>query len=111
MSSSSPRTVSRTPGGCARKLLVGEHEELEERKGVSAPLTIDGDQVGFVYRSRDGVKPIFISPGHRCGIQDAVDVTVACLRDYRMPEPMRYAHILANKLKRAGGKRKQKHDR
>jgi len=92
--------------GCARKILVGHHADVAERKGASAPLMVNGIPAGMVYRSRDGVKPLFISPGHRCRTEDAVDIVVACLRDYRMPEPLRAAHILANRLKRAGNKRK-----
>jgi deoxyribonuclease V len=92
--------------GCARKILIGEHAEIGERKGSMAPLMIDGVQAGVVYRSRDGVKPIFISPGHRCRTADAAEIVISCLRDYRMPEPLRAAHISANRLKRAGGKRK-----
>jgi len=85
--------------GCARKVLVGDYEEVGPLKGSSSPLTIDGEQVGTVYRSRDHVKPIFISPGHRCGLSAAVDMTVKCLLDFRIPEPLQAAHRLANKIK------------
>lgn len=92
--------------GCARKLLVGEHDEIGEKSGASSPLMIGASRVGTVYRSRDGVKPIFISPGHRCGIDAATKMVVSTLREYRIPEPLRAAHRLANRLKHAGGKRK-----
>lgn len=97
--------------GCARKKLIGDHDELDERKGASAPLLVFGDHAGTVYRSRDGVKPIFISPGHRCRGDEAAMIVIACLREYRMPEPLRDAHILANKLKRTGSKRKQRREK
>jgi deoxyribonuclease V len=86
--------------GCARKKLVGQHDELDQNKGASAPLIVDNDEVGRVYRTRDKVKPVFISPGHRCGLEEAVRVVVGCVGDYRIPEPMRAAHRLANRLKR-----------
>lgn len=92
--------------GCARKKLVGDHADIDDRKGSMTPLMINGMQAGIVYRSREGVKPIFISPGHRCGTADAAEIVIACLQDYRMPEPLRAAHIFANRLKRAGAKRK-----
>lgn len=92
--------------GCARKILVGEHAVVGDRKGDSVPLMLHNTRVGAVYRSRAGVKPIFISPGHRCGIDDAVGIVAACLGEYRIPEPLRAAHRLANKLKRTADKRK-----
>ncbi len=92
--------------GCARKLLVGEHDEVDEKSGSSAPLMMDTTRVGTVYRSRDGVKPIFISPGHCCDVEAATKIVVSTLREYRIPEPLRAAHRLANRLKHAGEKRK-----
>ncbi len=92
--------------GCARKLLVGEHDEVAPTSGSSAPLLLNETRVGTVYRSRDGVKPIFISPGHRCGIEAATKIVVSTLREYRIPEPLRAAHRLANRLKHVGEKRK-----
>jgi deoxyribonuclease V len=92
--------------GCARKLLVGEHDEVGDTRGSSAPLMLNADRVGTVYRSRDGVKPIFISPGHRCTVDAATEMVVSTLREYRIPEPLRAAHRLANRLKHAGEKRK-----
>ncbi len=92
--------------GCARKILVGEHAEVGDQKGDSVPLMLHNIRVGTVYRSRSGVKPIFVSPGHRCSTDDAVRIVAACLSEYRIPEPLRAAHRLANKLKRTGNKRK-----
>ncbi len=92
--------------GCARKLLVGEHDEVAAVSGSSAPLMLNTIRVGTVYRSRDGVKPIFISPGHRCDVESATKIVVGTLREYRVPEPLRAAHRLANRLKHAGEKRK-----
>lgn len=92
--------------GCARKLLVGEHDEVAAASGSSVPLMLNTTRVGTVYRSRDGVKPIFISPGHRCTIEAATKIVVSTLREYRIPEPLRAAHRLANRLKHAGEKRK-----
>jgi len=86
--------------GCARKLLAGQHDEVGPEKGASAGLILNNREVGVVYRTRENVKPVFISPGHKCGIQEAVDLVVKCLRDYRVPEPLRSAHRLANRAKR-----------
>ena len=86
--------------GCARKRLSGEYEEVGSEPGANAPLIVNNRESGCVYRSREKVKPIFISPGHRCGITDAVNIVVKCLREYRVPEPVRAAHRLANRIKR-----------
>lgn len=86
--------------GCARKKLVGQHGELGPESGSSAPLIVDNKEVGRVYRTRENVKPVFISPGHRCNVEDASGIIIGCLRGYRIPEPLRAAHRLANRMKR-----------
>jgi deoxyribonuclease V len=56
--------------------------------------------VGAVLRSRDGVKAIFVSPGHRITVKAAVRWVLACCR-YRVPEPIRLAEQVVNRLKGA----------
>ena len=51
----------------------------------------------MAYRSRDNVKPIFISPGNKCDLEYAKKIVVGCLRGFRLPEPIRLAHALANR--------------
>lgn len=86
--------------GCARKRLAGQFDPIGEEQGGSADLILRNKPVGLVYRSREKVKPIFISPGHLCTISDAVRIIIECLRGYRLPEPLRYAHRMANRDKR-----------
>ncbi len=86
--------------GCARKRLTGQHDEIDPEQGANVPLIVDNKDSGRVYRTREKVKPVIISPGHRCGINDAVNVVAKCLQGYRIPEPMRAAHRLANRIKR-----------
>ncbi len=86
--------------GCARRLLAGEHRPLEDAKGSAQPIMLRGREVGVAYRSKDKVKPIFISPGHKCDLTFARDIIVRCLREYRLPEPLRLAHLEANKYRR-----------
>lgn len=86
--------------GCARRLLAGQFQEPDNQKGSAQPILLRGKEVGMAYRSKDGVKPIFISPAHRCDLQFARRITVQCLRDYRQPEPLRIAHLEANKYRR-----------
>lgn len=86
--------------GCARKLLTGFHRPVPPGKGQYQPITADGREVGCAYRSKEGVKPIFISPGHMCSLDQARDIVVRNLRGFRLPEPLRLAHLFANKFRR-----------
>ncbi len=82
--------------GCAKSLLCGKCEdELKSEKGSYAYLK-DGDtKIGVVLRSRDGVKPIYVSPGYKITITDAVNIVLKTLTKYRLPEPLRMAHRFA----------------
>ncbi|MGB7061358.1 MAG: endonuclease V [Candidatus Zixiibacteriota bacterium] len=52
---------------------------------------------GAVVRTRDSRKPIFVTQGHKVSIQTAVKIVLQCSPKYRVPEPLRQAHILAKK--------------
>lgn len=86
--------------GCAKKLLVGMHESLGPEAGANAPIYDRQEIIGVALRSRDNVKPIYISPGHRTDLRSALEVVGACLTRYRLPEVTRYAHQLVNQLRR-----------
>lgn len=82
--------------GVAKSRLFGRHEEPAAAKGGRTPLLARGRAIGAVLRSKDGVRPLFVSPGHRVGIGQTVELTLATLTRYRLPEPTR----LADKLSR-----------
>jgi len=86
--------------GCARKLLAGHHRPVSETKGSYQPIIISSKEVGLAYRSRENVKPIFISPAHKCSLEQAREIVVQNLRGFRLPEPLRLAHLFANKYRR-----------
>ncbi|MFQ5811066.1 MAG: deoxyribonuclease V [Armatimonadota bacterium] len=86
--------------GCAKSLLVGEHEAVGEERGAAASLVLDGETVGAVLRTRDGVKPVYVSPGHLIDTATACDIVLGCCRRYRLPEPIRAAHRLAGERAR-----------
>lgn len=88
--------------GVAKTRLTGEHQEPAEEKGSLAPLTDRGEVVGMVLRSRTGVKPVFVSPGHRISLETSVSLVMQCLGRFRLPEPLRRAHRLASEMKSAG---------
>ncbi|HEU4403538.1 MAG TPA: deoxyribonuclease V [Candidatus Polarisedimenticolia bacterium] len=87
--------------GCAKSRLVGEHGPLGPCPGDRTPLRFGGRKVGAVVRTRPGVRPLYVSPGHRIGIADAVRHVLACCRGFRLPEPVRQADILVATFKRA----------
>jgi deoxyribonuclease V len=86
--------------GCAKSRLIGEHDEPAAKRGSFAPLTYNGKTVGAVVRTRDNVKPVYISPGHKVDVESAVRVILKTCRGYRLPEPTRLAHLLSQKAKR-----------
>jgi deoxyribonuclease V len=85
--------------GCAMEPLVGDFNMPGMKKGSRADVYYRGFEVGCVYRSRTGVKPIFISPGHMCIPNNAAKIISRCLGSYRTPEPLRRAHLYAKKYK------------
>ncbi|ROR01764.1 deoxyribonuclease V [Desulfosoma caldarium] len=86
--------------GCAKTRLCGNHEPLEAERGARQPLWLDGTQVGYVYRSKTGVKPLYISPGHLADCNSALWLVERCLGRYRLPEPLRAAHHTATRLRK-----------
>jgi len=81
--------------GCAKSRLCGTHVEPNEQKGSWTPLT-DGDEViGAVVRTRDNVRPVFVSTGHRIDLEAAIALVLDCATRYRLPEPARWAHRVA----------------
>ncbi|NOS36150.1 MAG: deoxyribonuclease V [Deltaproteobacteria bacterium] len=81
--------------GCAKSRLVGDYCEPGAKKGSSSPLRYKGKIVGSVVRSRDNVRPLFVSPGHLVDIDGAVEYVLACTGRYRLPEPIRRADRLS----------------
>jgi deoxyribonuclease V len=86
--------------GCAKSRLIGEHAEPGNSKGDGAPLMQDGEQIGTVVRTRPGVRPVFVSPGHLSDLDSSVRLVVACCRRFRLPEPTRLAHMAVTRAKR-----------
>ena len=86
--------------GCAKSRLVGSYTEPGKEAGSRSPLKLNGRRIGTVLRTRSGVKPVFVSPGHRMNIGGASRWVLKCCRGYRLPEPTRAAHILSNRVRR-----------
>ena len=91
--------------GCAKSRLVGEAEEPGPRKGDWTPLVDRNEVVAAVLRTRDRVRPLYVSTGHRVGLETAVRLVLACLDRTRIPKPTREAHRFVAEVKRAGASR------
>ena len=108
--------------GCAKSRLIGTFEEPPLQKGAYSPLKITGrvgslphqytsagnnqssiinnqlqEVIGAVLRTRTNVKPVFVSVGNKCTLDDAIRIVLSCTTKYRIPEPTRLAHQLVSK--------------
>lgn len=83
--------------GCGKSRLVGEHRAPGVRRGCRTRLTHKGEVIGTVLRTRDGVKPVFVSIGHRVDLETAERTVLRCAKRYRLPEPIRAADRAAGR--------------
>jgi deoxyribonuclease V len=81
--------------GVAKSKLVGEGEEPGKKAGAASPLRWQGQEVGWILRTRTGIKPLYVSPGHRVSLTDCREIALGCVRGYRIPEPLRRADRLS----------------
>jgi len=81
--------------GCAKSLLCGSHEAPGAEPGSYAEVVERGEIIGAALRTKPGVKPVYISIGHKVDLQTAIYWVLKCCRGYRLPEPTRLAHLAA----------------
>jgi deoxyribonuclease V len=82
--------------GCGKSILTGEQKPLGNPRGSVAFLR-DGDEIlGAALRTRENVKPVYISIGHHVDLESAIRIALNCGRGVRLPEPIRWAHNLAS---------------
>ncbi len=82
--------------GVGKTRLIGRDQEPPERRGAWVPLVHDGETIGAIVRTRAGVKPVYVSIGHRVSLATAIRFALACCTRYRLPETTRHAHRLAS---------------
>jgi len=82
--------------GVAKSRLIGKYDEVPETKGSWQPLIYQDETVGAVLRTRTGVRPLYISSGHRVSLPTALDYVLRCTPKYRLPETTRVADKLAS---------------
>jgi deoxyribonuclease V len=86
--------------GCAKSPLWVQFKPPGVRRGSRTRMMAGDEQVGVVLRTRDGVKPVYVSPGHLVDLPTSVKVVLAAGRGYRLPEPTRIAHMMVSKLRK-----------
>ena len=82
--------------GCAKKKLIGKYTEVCGKKSDYSYLTDGEKKIGIVLRTRENIKPVFISQGYKIGLDYSSEIILNCCKKYRLPEPIRKAHQLVN---------------
>ena len=85
--------------GCAKSRLIGTFEEPAAEKGTFTELKDKDQIIGAVVRTRTNVKPLFVSIGNKCTLEEAVEIILCCAVKYRLPEPTRLAHQLVSEIR------------
>lgn len=86
--------------GCAKKILFGKYQPPPDERGAYTDIQDKGEVIGAVLRTRQKVKPVFVSPGHKLSLNDSIAIILQCMGKYRIPEPTRKAHELVNAFRR-----------
>jgi deoxyribonuclease V len=89
--------------GCAKSVLIGTHGPLAKKAASWTDLLDEkaaGERIGAVLRTRDGVRPIYVSQGHRISLEKAIQLTIAVTSGFRIPRPTRDADHFASEVKR-----------
>ena len=82
--------------GCAKNMLFGKYAPLGLDKFSTSFITDQGEHLGYALRTKTGVKPVYISPGHKVSVQDSFEIMRQCTLKHRIPEPTRLAHERVN---------------
>ncbi len=85
--------------GCAKSRLVGDYVEPGAERGKHSPLKDINEVIGSVLRTRSGIRPVFVSVGHRVSLEMAREIVLRLTLRYRLPETTRRAHFLVNDLR------------
>lgn len=86
--------------GCGKSRLIGTHKQPGPRKGNRAALKHAGETLGVALRTKDNVKPIYLSIGHALELQQATRLTLRCCDGYRIPRPTRLADHFVGQIRK-----------
>ncbi|XVV38236.1 endonuclease V [Streptomyces sp. CA-100214] len=87
--------------GVAKNPFTFTYDEPAAPRGSTSPLLAGAEEVGRAVRTRDGVKPVFVSAGHRVSLDNACAHTLALAPAFRLPETTRRADALCRAALRA----------
>lgn len=81
--------------GCAKTRLFGSAIEPPKMQGsFTYLLDNQGKRIGAVLRTKDKIKPVYVSPGYKMDIDSSIKIILMCTKKFRLPEPIRAAHHL-----------------
>lgn len=86
--------------GCAKTPFFGTYQEPAQGKGSTSPIIFQDHTIGAAVRTREGTKPVYVSQGHKISLKSSVEIILSCSPHYRIPEPIRTAHIKAREYLR-----------
>jgi len=86
--------------GCAKSKLIGHYSPPQAKKGSFELLKDEEKVLGAVVRTKDKIRPVFVSPGHKTNLDTSIKIVLECARVSRLPEPLRRAHLLVNRLRK-----------
>jgi deoxyribonuclease V len=86
----------------AKTPFTGEFAEPGRRRGDWSPLIDDGEVVGRALRTQTDIKPVYVSVGHRIGLEQATALTLTLAGRFRLPETIRAADSLSRRALRDG---------
>jgi deoxyribonuclease V len=84
--------------GCAKTPLLDEFISPGPLKGSFEWIRKEREKVGAVLRTKEKVKPLFISPGHRIDLMTSIQLILESCRGFRFPEPIRKAHQITREI-------------
>ena len=82
--------------GCAKSMLYGKFDNLNQKKFSYEPIVGKGELLGYALRTKDKVQPVYISPGNLITSEESLQIMQKCIGKYRIPEPTRLAHDKVN---------------
>jgi deoxyribonuclease V len=94
--------INRPTIGCSKNVLTGQYEEPGDQPGDHTYIYDSkntNDAIGAAIRSKQGQKPIFVSPGHLITLEETIEIIKNCIKKDRMPEPTRLVHDAVNEYR------------
>lgn len=95
--------------GVAKKLLCGEGDLEDIASREVRYIWLEGERIGAAVKTTHRANPIYVSPGHRCGLDSVIKITLK-VSDYKIPEPIRAAHRISREAVKLGKKKEGKGD-